>query len=47
MGHVERIGEMRNAKRLLVGKPEGKSPFGIPRYRQEDIIKMDLETICG
>jgi hypothetical protein len=27
-GHVARMGEKRNAYRLLVGKPEGKSPLG-------------------
>jgi hypothetical protein len=25
MGHVERTGEMRNAYKILVGKPEGKN----------------------
>jgi hypothetical protein len=27
-GHVARMGEKRNAYRLLVGKPEGKRPLG-------------------
>jgi hypothetical protein len=31
MGHVARMGEKRNACRLLVGKPEGKRPLGRPR----------------
>jgi hypothetical protein len=26
--HVTRIGEMRTAYRILVGKPEGKRPLG-------------------
>jgi hypothetical protein len=30
-GHVARMGEKRNACRLLVGKPEGKRPLGTPR----------------
>jgi hypothetical protein len=30
-GHVERMGEKRNAYRLLVGKPEGKRLGGKPR----------------
>jgi hypothetical protein len=31
-GHVARMGEKRNAYRILVGKPEGKRPvFGCPR----------------
>jgi hypothetical protein len=29
----------------LVGKPEGKRPFGTPRFRSEDNIKMDLWEI--
>jgi hypothetical protein len=32
-GHVARMGEKRNAYRLLVGKPEGKIPLGGPRRR--------------
>jgi hypothetical protein len=32
-GHVARIGETRNAYRILVGKPEGKRPQGRPRRR--------------
>jgi hypothetical protein len=32
----------RNEYRILVGKPEGKSPLGRPRYRWVDNIKMDL-----
>jgi hypothetical protein len=27
-GHVARMGEKRNAYRILVGKPEGKRPLG-------------------
>jgi hypothetical protein len=31
-----------------VGKPEGKRPFGRPRHRWEDKIKVDpLEVGCG
>jgi hypothetical protein len=41
-GHVARMGEKRNAYRLLVGKPEGKRPLGRPRRRWLDNIKMDL-----
>jgi hypothetical protein len=32
----------RTAYRILMGKPEGKRPLGIPRRRWEDDIKMDL-----
>jgi hypothetical protein len=31
---------------VLVGKPEGKRPFGRPRRRWEDGIRMDLREIC-
>jgi hypothetical protein len=41
-GHLARMGEKRNAYRILVGKPEGKILLGIPRRRWEDNIKMDL-----
>jgi hypothetical protein len=33
VGHVARMGEKRNAYRLLVGKPEGRRPLGRPRRR--------------
>jgi hypothetical protein len=34
--------------RVLVGKPEGKSPLRSPRLRWEDNIKMDLQEVgCG
>jgi len=32
-GHVARMGEMRNAYNILVGKPEGRRPLGRPRRR--------------
>ena len=39
--------QSRNAYRVLVGKPEGKRPLGIPRHRWEDNIKMNLvEVSC-
>jgi hypothetical protein len=44
-GHVARMGEMRNAYRILVGKPEGKRPLGRPRRRWVDNVKMDLREI--
>jgi hypothetical protein len=40
-GNAARMGEIRNAYRLLVGKPEGKRPLGRPRRRWMD-IRMDL-----
>jgi hypothetical protein len=36
------MGEMRNAYKMLVGKPERKSVLGRPRRRWKDNIKMDL-----
>jgi len=41
-GHVARMGERRGFYRVLVGESEGKRPFGRPRRRWEDNIKMDL-----
>jgi hypothetical protein len=41
-GHVARMGEKKNAYRILMGKPEGKRPLGRHRCRWEDTIKMDL-----
>jgi len=47
-GHVARMGERRGLYRVLVGKPKGKRPFGRPRHRWEDNIKMDLQEVgCG
>jgi hypothetical protein len=37
----------RGVHRVLVGKPEGKRPFGRPRRRWEDNIKMDLQEVGG
>jgi len=39
------MAERRVVYRLLVGKPEGKRPFGRPRLRWEDNIKMDLQEV--
>lgn len=33
LGHVTRIGEMRKAYKLFVGKPEGKRPLRRPKHR--------------
>jgi hypothetical protein len=41
-GHVARMGEKRNAYRLLVRTPEGKRALGRPRLRRVDNIRMDL-----
>jgi hypothetical protein len=44
-GHVARMGEKRNAYRILVGKPEGKRPLGRPRRRWVDNIKMVIRDL--
>jgi hypothetical protein len=44
-GHVARMGENRNAYRILVGKPEGRRPLGRPKYRWVDNIKKELTEI--
>jgi hypothetical protein len=36
-GHVAGMGEMRNAYRILVGKPEKKRPLGTPKRGWMDI----------
>jgi hypothetical protein len=40
-GHVARMGEERNAYRLL----EGRRPLGRPRRRRLDNIRMDLVEV--
>jgi hypothetical protein len=37
--------EKRNANRIWVGMPEGKTPLGRPRRRWVDNIKMDFREI--
>jgi hypothetical protein len=44
-GHVARMGEKRNAYRLLVGKPEGKRPLRRTSRRWVDNITMDLGEV--
>jgi hypothetical protein len=42
------MGEATKVYRVFVGKPEGKRPFGRPRCRWEDEVRMDLgETGWG
>jgi hypothetical protein len=44
--HIARLGERKNAYRILVGKPEGKRPLGRPRRRRVGNSTMDLrETV--
>ena len=37
--------ERRGAYRDLLGKPEGRIPFGRPRRRWDENIKMDLRDV--
>jgi hypothetical protein len=46
-GNVARIGEKKNAYRLLVGKPDGKRPLGRPRRRWVDKLGWILERRDG
>jgi hypothetical protein len=45
VGHVERMGEVRGAYNILVGRLEGRRPLRRPRRRWENNIKMDLREI--
>ena len=42
---VARMGERRGVYKILVGKPERKSPLGRPRSRWEDNIKIGLHEV--
>jgi hypothetical protein len=47
-GYEPRMTERRVVYRVLVGKPQEKTPLGRPRRRLEDNIKMDLQEVgCG
>jgi hypothetical protein len=39
------MGEDRGVHRVLVGKPEGKTPLGRPKCRWKNIIKMDFQEV--
>jgi hypothetical protein len=42
---VARVGEKTKVYKVLMGKPEGKTPLGRPRRRWEGGIRMDLREI--
>jgi hypothetical protein len=44
-GHSACMGEMRNAHKIFVRKPEWRGPLGRPRCGWEDNIRMDLREI--
>jgi len=46
-GHLTRMGEMRNAYKILVRRYQGKSPLRRPTRRYEDNVEMNLRgTEC-
>jgi hypothetical protein len=44
--HVARMGEKRNAYRVMLGKPEGKRPLGRSKHKWLDDIKLILGGMC-
>jgi hypothetical protein len=44
-GHVARMGVVRDAYNILVGRRETRRLLGRPRCRWEDNIKMDLREV--
>jgi len=47
-GECSAYGGQEGRIQILVGKPEGKRPFGRPRRRWEDNITMGLQELgCG
>jgi len=41
VGHTAHMGDMRSAYKILVRKPEWKTPLARPRHRRVDNTKMD------
>jgi len=41
------MGDSRGAYRVLMAKPKGKKPLGIPRHRWEANFKIDLQKMGG
>jgi hypothetical protein len=46
-GAYSTYGDGRGAYRILVGRPEGKRPLGIPRLRWENNIKLIFKKWDG
>jgi hypothetical protein len=42
---LQHVWERRGAYRVLVVKPEGKRPLGIPRSRRKVNIKINLQEV--
>jgi hypothetical protein len=47
MGHVTHMGEIINAYKILVGKPDRKRLLGTAKRKWENNIKMGLKHISG
>ncbi|KAG7309934.1 hypothetical protein JYU34_004449 [Plutella xylostella] len=45
LGHLQRMGEDRAAKRAYLGVPSGRRPVGRPRYRWSDEVGKDLRQL--
>ena len=43
-GHVERMGDERQVKRIMNAAMEGRRPVGRPRTRWKDVLQRDLDT---
>ena len=44
-GHVAHMGDRRVLYKILVGKPEGKSPFRRPRRTWDNNINLGLQQV--
>ncbi|XP_048481716.1 uncharacterized protein LOC125489586 [Plutella xylostella] len=45
LGHLQRMGKDRSAKRAYMGRPTGRRPVGRPRYRWSDAVEADLREL--
>ena len=43
LGHVERMGEERQVKRIFKAEMQGRRPVGRPRTRWKDVLPIELE----
>jgi hypothetical protein len=42
---IEHAWWIRNAYKIVIGKPDGKRPLGKPRYRWNNNTKMNLKKL--
>jgi hypothetical protein len=45
LGHIQRMDQIRLAKRLLDWKPMGTRPVGRPRHRWQEDVMEDLKKL--